>query len=109
MSKIVLELGSSPVNENCAQLGSDGYEELARRECSAYIKQLRRVYLAERGGNLPESVTLRTKSNEHDFGRYYEVAVSCESSDEVAIDAAFWLENNQPLEWDAIARSELGE
>ena len=102
-----ITLGSSPHDEPCAQLGTVGYSELAREECRVYADQLRRMYEAEHGRALPDGVTLRTKSNAHDFGVYYEVAVVFNASDEEAMAAAFWFDGNAPAKWDEIARQQL--
>ena len=40
-----LVLGSSPTDEECVQVGSNNYYEQAKKECSAYIKQLIRHVL----------------------------------------------------------------
>jgi hypothetical protein len=63
-----IDVGSSPPGETCAQVGSDGYHDLARKECRAYIAQLRRVF-----GSEPEGAGLTVKSNPHDFGTYLSV------------------------------------
>ena len=39
-----MEIGSSPTDEYCAQLGSDGYEVLSRIELNAYVHQLERMF-----------------------------------------------------------------
>lgn len=52
-------IGSSPCDEDCAQVGREGYHTLAKIECNAYIKQLRRVY-----GEEPEGVRFVIKEGE---------------------------------------------
>lgn len=101
-----IELGSSPPDEPCAQLGDDGYEELATRECAAYVRLLQRAYAAAHDGQQP-TCRLRVKRMPHDFGSYYEVVASYRSDDEEAVNAAFWLEGNGPQQWDEVARTEL--
>ena len=93
-------IGSSPIDEQCAQVGSDGYDELATLECSAYIKQLRRVF--------PDAkCAFRRKSFNHDFGTYYEVVAVYDDDDELATRDAFLAEAESPEKWDAIAKDEL--
>lgn len=103
----VLELGSSPVDESCAQLGEDGYDDRARLECRAYIAQLKRAYSTAHNQELPSGARLRIKSSSHDFGSYFEVAVSFNDADQEGVNAAYWLEANCPLLWDNEAKEEL--
>jgi len=63
-----LSIGSSPANEDCAQVGSDDYNKRARAETRAFVHQLRRVF-----GTEPEGARLKVKPNQHDFGTYLEV------------------------------------
>jgi hypothetical protein len=99
-----LDLGCTPSDEDCAQVGEDNYSARARAECKAYIGQLERQLLGTPRGGL----TLRVKSNAHDYGSYYSVVACFDEEDEAAQRAAYRLENEQPHEWDAIAREELG-
>lgn len=103
--KDTLFLGPAPHDERCAQLGPDDDEYIsrARRECNAFIKQLKRTY----GKELPESVRLRIVAERHDFGTYYEVGVTYDTDDEKAAEVAFWFDANVPATWDAEARAEL--
>lgn len=98
-----IEIGSSPCDEDCAQLGSDNYYNKAQKECKAFIKQLRRVF-----GDEPAGARLRIKSNEHDFGTYYEVVCQYDDSDNnEAFAYAINCENNTPQKWDEEALKEL--
>ncbi len=97
--KETIELGSAPVGEDCAQVGSDDYYERAPKECARYKQQLMKQYEAEHGQPLPEGAKLITKSNSHDFGTYYEVAIKFDEADEQAAEAAYWLESNLPEHW----------
>lgn len=106
--KEVVELGATPVNEPCAQVGSEGYAEVALKECRAYRAQLRRVYLAAHG-ELPEGLTLFIKTTRHDFGEPKEVAAKFEEADRKALNAAFWLQDNLPYNWDTEAKIQLRE
>lgn len=49
-----IDVGSAPWNEECAQLGSDDYHDRAKRECRAYLNQLRRMFGEEPSGALCE-------------------------------------------------------
>lgn len=97
-----IELDGTPVDEECAQVGEEGYGIRARAECQAYIRQIQRQF-----PNMPEGVSMRVKSSPHDYGSYYGVAVSFPEDDEKAADFAYMLEGEGPTKWDATARQEL--
>jgi hypothetical protein len=103
-------LGSSPADEECAQLGNENYYEQAQKECNTYIRQLKRLLVANGYIDLPTSFSLVKKSEAHDFGNYYEVAarVKLDQEDtEYAFEIAMFLDANVPAEWDEISRKEL--
>lgn len=102
-----IELGSVPYNEDCAQVGTDDYAVRAKQECNAFIAQLKRQYQQHFNRDLPEACHLRIRTNYHDFGSYYEVAVSFPIDSEAAAEAAFWLDENCPGNWDEAAKKEL--
>jgi len=97
-----IEIGSSPCDEDCAQLGSDNYYEQSHKECKAFINQLRRQF-----GDEPDGAKLRIKSNNHDFGTYYEVVCYFEEDNKKAIDYALKCEGKTPANWDEEALIEL--
>lgn len=107
MVYMTVELAATPVDEPCAQVGDPDYGEKARRECRAYVAQLKRIVTAA-GKEVPPGARIVVKTNAHDYGTYHEVAVRFCEDDEEACDFAFWLENNQPATWDDEARAELG-
>ena len=71
----LLNIGSAPWAENCAQVGTEDYQQRSRRECEAFRNQLRRVV-----GPEPAGAALVIKSFPHDFGSYLEVC--CHYSDQ---------------------------
>ena len=95
-------ISSCPTEEDCAQVGQDGYYEQARKECKAFLNQLIRIH-----GNPPTGARLVVKGFSHDFGTYYEVVVIYDDDIEEAVDYAFLLEGNIPEEWDDEAREEM--
>jgi hypothetical protein len=97
-----IDMGSAPTYEDCAQVGSDGYHDRARRECRAYIGQLRRMF-----GDEPDGARLSVKSNPHDFGTYLSVVCYYDPAIRTSVDYAFRCEGKIPEEWDAQARREL--
>lgn len=98
-----LYLGPVPFGEDCAQVGTADYANQAKKECSAYIGQLKRRF-----GEPPHGARLWTKPNLHDFGTYYEVVVAFDENNEAATDYAYRVEGHSPEEWDEQARKDLG-
>lgn len=100
-----ITLGSSPVGEVCAQVGSPNYEARSIDECETYKKQLARRF--EEVHQRKTLCTLRVKSFPHDFGSYLEVIVEYNPliHDEVA--EALWFEGHLPEIWDEKAHEEL--
>jgi hypothetical protein len=107
MRNHTVELGVSPVDEDCESLGRNYDESKAWKECVAFRAQLRRVYASARG-EMPEGLTLAIKRGKHDFGEPLDVVARCDEANRKAIDAAYWLQDNLPLTWDEDARAELG-
>lgn len=97
-----LDVGSAPSDEHCAQVGTEGYVERARRECRALIGQLVRIV-----GEPPPSVRFRIKENPHDFGAYYSVVLEYDGSDPAAIAYAHRCDEGSPEHWDDEALREL--
>ena len=95
-------LGSAPTDEDCAQVGSDGYWERASIECKVFRKQLRRIFGEEKFPN-----RLKIKSFPHDFGDYLEVVIYYDDENEESLDWALKLEDNLPERWDEEAKKEL--
>ena len=96
-----INIGPTPHDENCAQLGRDDYDTRARKECAAYKNQLRRLYPEPAGGRFA------IKSFDHDFGRYFEVVAKFDDTDREAVEWALAAESGA-AEWDDDARAELG-
>ena len=98
-----MTLGSTPVDEECAQVGSDGYCEKAMAESNAFIRQLRRLF-----PDIPANTRFKVQSFSHDFGTYHEVTVIFNEKDKESVEFAINVENNLPEKWDTKAREELG-
>ena len=97
-----MTIGSSPTDEDCAQVGADNYNEQSGRECRAFISQLRREF-----GTEPILTRLGIKTFPHDFGTYREVVCYYEDEDEDATTFAYKLESETPSHWDEEALKEL--
>ena len=89
-----INIGSTPSEEDCAQVGSDGYYEKATEECHRYLKCLRQHFGLE-----PVGAKLGIKGFDHDFGTYYEVVCYFDTEDREAIDYAFRVESGAPGRW----------
>jgi len=100
-----LEIGSTPNDESCAQVGTEDYYDLAIMEIKAYMHQLQRMFPIPE--NLQGVVSFVKKSNPHDFGTYYELAIKFPEDNEEAVDYAYNIENNSPANWDEPAKEEL--
>lgn len=98
-----VSIGSVPADEECAQIGDADYGPRSRRECFAFIAQLRRMF-----GPEPEGAELRMTGFAHDFGTYHEVLCWYEDGNTAAMDYAFNCEGGMPSVWDDQAREELG-
>ena len=61
-----LELDCTPIDEPCAQVGSEDYAKNARLECKAFAAQLMRTF-----GEPPPGCSFKITSNPHDFGTYH--------------------------------------
>jgi hypothetical protein len=97
-----LNIGSSPPDEDCAQMGSPGYHEKAREECTRYIELLRQVC-----GKEPRGARLAVKGFQHDAGpmgmdidTYHEVVCHYDDDIPVSVDYAYHLESHGPQSWD---------
>lgn len=90
--KDFINIGSTPFEEDCAQVGSDNYEQVSRIECNRYRDLLKELYPA---GNF------KVKSFPHDFGSYLEVVAYYDEDDENqdAIHAAYEAETSTYGTW----------
>lgn len=96
--------GTTPPEEDCAQVGSRDYDypARARSEAAAHIAQLRRVF-----GPEPDGAALGVKSHPHDFGHYLTVVCYYDPEIAVAANYARRCEADGPHEWDPVAREQL--
>lgn len=95
MARDYIDIGSSPCEEDCAQVGSPDYERRARTECARFIELIRKTL-----GPEPEGAHLAVRSNPHDFGVYYEVVCFFQDDDEEAKKYAFRCQDDAPTRWD---------
>jgi hypothetical protein len=97
-----ITIAPSPIDEDCAQVGSPDYEVRSKRECKAFLAQLRRQF-----GDEPGSACLAVKFFPHDFGTYREVVCYYDDEDEEGYDYAMKLESETPAKWDEEAKEVL--
>lgn len=100
-----LTLGQVPANEECGCVGEANYPERSQIECRVWANQLLRVF------PIPEilsgEVYYKIKTFDHDMGMYREVCIVFNDGIRAAVDMAFNVENNAPLDWDDEAKTEL--
>lgn len=83
-----LDIGSTPADEGCAQVGREDYAKRAKRECSLFIEQIRKHYPE------PDCGYLTIKGHSHDFGTYYEVRACYDDEDKESTEWAFDIESD---------------
>lgn len=98
------DFDTTPVDEECEQMGPNYNPEKARFEAACLIGQLRRHFGAE-----PEGARLRIRENPHDFGTYLSVQIRFDEQNEAASNYAYGMEANFPTLWDDEARKLLIE
>lgn len=96
-------VGSSPHDEDCAQVGDPDY----RSKCKAELHEFKRQ-LIEEFGEPPAGATLKIKAFPHDFGTYHELVVVFNDDIDEAVDYAFDLEDHGITSWDETAKKNLG-
>lgn len=96
-----MTLGSTPCDEPCEQLGAQYDEAKARNEVTVYCKQLVRQF------EECDRVMFGIRRQSHDFGTYYEAAVYYDDADAIAMEQAFKVEGELPLQFDPEAREML--
>ena len=91
-----IELGSSPCDEECAQVGQADYETAARiRECLRFIDAIRAKL-----GPEPPGARLVVKGFSHDYGTYYEVVCWYDPKIDESVEYAFRCESESPKTWE---------
>ena len=100
-----IEIGPTPSDENCAQVGDIYYGIRSKIETTAYLNQLNRMF-----PEVLNSSTLRfsIKTFQHDFGSYKEVVINYDSDDEEEYEIAISkIDKNIPSNWDEEALDEI--
>jgi hypothetical protein len=92
--KDYLVVGSSPIEEECVQVGTNDYERKSRIECNHFIKALKKKF-----GEPPVNTSLEIKRFPHDFGTYHEVVCYFETTDIESGEYACMCESGTPMTW----------
>jgi hypothetical protein len=101
----IVDIGPTPCDEECVQVGSDGYAGRAVAECRRFIVLIREVL-----GPEPPGARLFVQRCPHELGEYHEVACRYEDGNEEAEEYAFRCEAEAPMKWtDGNAGSVPGE
>ena len=90
-----VSIGSSPGEEECAQVGTPDYRDRAGIECRRFLDLIRK-----RLGPEPLGAELKVKSFPHDFGSYLEVVCEFSEEDEDAKSYAYRCEAEAPTKWE---------
>jgi hypothetical protein len=94
-------VGPTPFDEDCAQVGTENYRQIASKEMDAYIDMLYRIF-EEKIENT--TIAFKKQWNSHDFGTYGEVILSYEDHESFI---AFEIEKDLPANWDEKAKEYL--
>lgn len=93
-----IDIGATPPDEPCEQMGPNYSRSKAMQECKRYIALLR-----EKFGPEPDGAALTIKACAHDFGTYHEVVCYFTTDDRESIAYAFACEGSGPSTWDDVA------
>ncbi len=97
-----INIGCTPCEEPCSQVGSPQYPEASRIETRVFRDQIRRQF-----GQEPEGASLVIKSFDHDFGTYRQVVCYFDDALPESLEYALRLESEGPRRWDIPAQAEL--
>lgn len=90
-----IEIGCSPSDEPCVNVGEENYGPRARKECFRFVELLRKTF-----GPEPEGAQLTVKKFPHDFGDYYEVVCWFDDEFPESWEYALRLEAETPTKWE---------
>lgn len=98
MSTAKIFIGSSPYEEDCAQVGSNDFHWKSKAELQAFKDQLQRLFPA------PEGASYQIVWSNHDYGRYGEVCAVFDDTNETHADWA-WQAEDGCATWDDEAKA----
>lgn len=94
MSRLYLEIGSCPADEEAAQTTDPLFREKNQRECELFIHAIRNKLGAE-----PLGAALKIKAFEHEFGTYRECVCYYDTDRPESEAYAFRVESEAPTTW----------
>ena len=89
-----LTIGSTPPEEDCAQVGSEDYMKRALAEVKRY-----RELILKTCGEPPTGTRLKAMTFPHDFGHYVELVVEYDDADPKGFEYALHVESHGPSNW----------
>ena len=95
MARDVIPLGPVPSGESSAQVGENGYAEIAFLQCKRYIALLRHTV-----GPEPEGAWLRIRRSGPDFDPYLDVVVEYDDKNSIARAYAIRCDREAPTRWE---------
>lgn len=90
----------TPYEEECPQVGEDGYEVRAKATALILIEQLKRTFALN-------GVCLDVVESKHDLGSYFEVEASVSDDDVDATMCLVRLEVGFPSHWDSTSKAAI--
>lgn len=95
--KDYIDLGPTPCDEDCAQVGSPTYKQDSNKETWRYLNGLLKFF-----GEPPGEAFFYIKSNPHDFGSYSSVVIYFHPDNKEELDFAIKVEQNLPATWEEL-------
>jgi hypothetical protein len=92
-----INIGSTPAEEDCTQIGTLDYLKRTRVECEQFIEAIRKKL-----GKEPDGARLKIMGFDHEFGRYHEVVCEFADANEPAMEYAFLCESDAPVTWNEV-------
>lgn len=103
--KEYIEIGPTPYEEKCAQVGEDYFIKRAGIEMDIFIEQLYRTFTEA----TDKRISFVKKWYNHDFGQYGEVCIKFDPDDEEASDYAYYIDKNSIPNWDEDSLNKIKE
>jgi len=97
-----ITLGSSPVNEDCAQVGSEDYYLKSRAELVELTRMMETIHPQPGNGAF-----YAVKAFQHDFGTYRELCAIFDDDDPEQAEWAYQAEELVPEDWDEEAKRNI--
>lgn len=92
-----MELGPTPVDEDCVQITEPNYEKIGYEECLRYVHQLRKQF-----HDRPDGVDIKVRKLMYDggCGYYYEAVATYDDTKEDQVSYVYDMESRLPAKWE---------